>query len=254
MTLLGVNIDHIATVRQARRSAVPDILAAAQSAVAGGADSITVHLREDRRHVQDRDVATLRKSLAVRLNLEMAATDEMVRIARVVRPHSVCLVPERRQELTTEGGLDAKGQLARLRGVTEKLRAKGIVVSFFVDPDSAQVQAAKEAGADAVELHTGAYARATLAARPAELKKLLRVGESAKGMALVVNAGHGLDYANTTAVAQLAFVNELNIGFSIVARALFVGLERAVHEMKALVAPPGPPAPQPLPSAAPGGR
>jgi pyridoxine 5-phosphate synthase len=235
MPLLGVNIDHVATVRQARRADAPDVLKAAAAAVSGGADSITVHLREDRRHIQDADVAHLRKALKVRLNLEMAATEEMVRIARVVTPHSVCLVPEKRQELTTEGGLDAKGQLARLRGAAHKLKGKGITVSFFVDPDPAQVRAAKEAGADAVELHTGAYANAKGPARTAELKKLQTAAEAALQVSLTVNAGHGLDYQNTPQVAQIPKLNELNIGFSIVARALFVGLEQAVREMKALV-------------------
>lgn len=245
MVLLGVNIDHVATLRQARRADVPDVLAAARAAVAGGADSLTVHLREDRRHIQDRDVAGLRKDLKVRLNLEMAATDEMVRIARVVRPHSVCLVPEKREELTTEGGLDAHGQISRLRAVCEKVKAKGIVVSFFVDPDPVQVHAAKEAGAVAVELHTGAYANAAESgAQNAELDKIRRAAESARELGLVLNAGHGLDYDNVAAVARIPGMNELNIGFSIVARAVFVGLEQAVREMKQSIKGGGPsPAP-----------
>ncbi len=235
MPLLGVNIDHVATVRQARRGQVPDILDAALAAVAGGADSLTVHLREDRRHIQDRDVSALRKALDVRLNLEMAATEEMLRIARVIHPHSVCLVPEKRQELTTEGGLDVRGQSARLKNFVQKLKSKGILVSLFVDPEAAQIAAARDAGADAVELHTGRYANAKSAAQIAELKKLQQAAETARSLGLVLNAGHGLDYANVRHVAQIPGIKELNIGFSIVARALFVGLEAAVREMKALV-------------------
>ncbi len=234
MILLGVNIDHVATVRQARRAAAPDIVEAAQAAVKGGADSITVHLREDRRHIQDGDVAALKRALKVRLNLEMSATDEMVRIARVVRPASVCLVPERRQELTTEGGLDAAGQLKKLKAATEKVKSKGIAVSFFVDPVPAQVEAAKAGGADAVELHTGAYARAATGTETQhdELKKIQLAGVRAKELGLTLNAGHGLDHANVGPVARIVGMHELNIGFAIVARALFVGLEQAVREMK----------------------
>lgn len=235
MPLLGVNIDHVATVRQARRGVVPDIMAAAQAAEKGGADSITVHLREDRRHIQDRDVANLRKVLKVRLNLEMAATLEMVRIARVIRPESVCFVPEKRQELTTEGGLDVVEQISRLKDATEKIKTKGISVSFFVDPDPAQIEAAKTAGADAVELHTGSYANARIGLpQGTELKKLLKGAETAKALGLLLNAGHGLDYQNVAPVAAIAGMNELNIGFAIIARAVFVGLETAVREMKEL--------------------
>jgi pyridoxine 5-phosphate synthase len=237
MPLLGVNIDHVATLRQARRLTVPDVLAAAQAAEAGGADSITVHLREDRRHIQDRDVAHLRRAIKTRLNLEMAPTADMVRIARLIRPHSVCLVPEKRQELTTEGGLDAAGQVDRLKEVADRVKAKGIVVSLFVDPDPAQVQAAKQAGADAVELHTGAYAGAKdPQAQAAELAKLSKAAETAVGLGLILNAGHGLGYDNVQPVAQIPGLHELNIGFLIIARAVFVGLTQAVREMKALVA------------------
>jgi len=236
MPLLGVNIDHVATVRQARRAAVPDIVAAALAAEAGGADSVTVHLREDRRHIQDQDVAALKKALKTRLNLEMAATAEMVRIARVVRPHSVCLVPEKREELTTEGGLSVAENLAKVKDATAKIKAKGILVSHFVDPDPAQVQAAKAAGADIVELHTGAYAGSPdPTALVTNLKALQRAAESARSLGLVVNAGHGLDYQNVRPVAQIPGVHELNIGFSIVARAVFIGVEPAVREMKTLV-------------------
>lgn len=239
VALLGVNIDHVATVRQARRAAAPDVLAAARAALAAGADSITVHLREDRRHIQDADVSRLSKVAGLRLNLEMAPTEEMVRIARVVHPESVCVVPEKRQELTTEGGLDVAGQMARVRGVCQKIAAKGINVSLFINPDPAQVAAAKDAGADRVEIHTGAYAAAAGAARAVELKKVSEAGALARRLGLVVNAGHGLDFENVGPIARLEGMNELNIGFSIIARAMFVGIETAVREMKALVSPGG---------------
>jgi pyridoxine 5-phosphate synthase len=232
MALLGVNIDHVATVRQARRAVVPDVVAAARVALSAGADSITVHLREDRRHIQDMDVAHLTKMSGLRLNLEMAATTEMVRIARVSHPHSVCVVPENRHELTTEGGLDVVGQMSRVRGACQKISAKGIRVSLFIDADPAQVMAAKDAGADMVEIHTGAYADASGVARMVELKKIQEASSVARRLGLVVNAGHGLDYKNVAPIAEIEGMNELNIGFSIIARALFVGLESAVHEMK----------------------
>lgn len=235
MPLLGVNIDHIATVRQARRAERPDVVAAARAALAGGADSITVHLREDRRHIQDIDVSRLGKVDGLRLNLEMAATDEMIRIARVIRPSSVCLVPERRQELTTEGGLNVAGQLARVREACRKISARGIAVSLFINPDPEQVAAAKDAGATLIELHTGAYAGASGAARTSELKKVQEAGFLAQRLGLVVNAGHGLDYENVGPISQVDGMNELNIGFSLIARALFVGLESAVREMKVLL-------------------
>jgi pyridoxine 5-phosphate synthase len=233
MVLLGVNIDHVATVRQARRGDVPSVVEAALAAVKGGADSITAHLREDRRHIQDADVAALKRALKVRLNLEMAPTEEMVRVARVVRPASVCLVPERRQELTTEGGLDVLSHLKRFKSVTEKIKTKGILVSYFIDPEPALVEAAKAAGADAVELHTGAYSRAASPdAQHDELKKIQAAAARARELGLTLNAGHGLDYDNVGPVAHVAEVNELNIGFSIIGRALFVGLEQAVKEMR----------------------
>jgi pyridoxine 5-phosphate synthase len=237
VALLGINIDHVATLRQARRGESPSIIDAAQAALRGGADSITVHLREDRRHIQDRDVAAVRKEISARLNLEMAATEEMVRIARVVRPASVCLVPERRQELTTEGGLDAIRHAARLRAAVQKIKAKGIVVSIFIDPDPGQVQAAKNVGADAVELHTGLYVNAKNGPpKTAELDKLVRTAEAVRQAGLILNAGHGLDYDNVGPVAAIAGMNELNIGFSVIARAVFVGLEQAVREMKEKIA------------------
>jgi pyridoxine 5-phosphate synthase len=233
---LGVNIDHVATVRQARNGRVPDLVEAARAVVQGGADSVTVHLREDRRHVQDADVAALRRELKVRLNLEISPVEEMVRVARLVRPASVCFVPERRRELTTEGGLDVQGQMKKLRGAAEKIKSKGIVVSFFVDPALENIEGAKAAGADAVELHTGAYSRAESAdAQYEELKKLQMAAARAKELDLIVNAGHGLDLSNAGPVARIVGMNELNIGFSIVARALFVGLEKAVKEMKTLI-------------------
>jgi pyridoxine 5-phosphate synthase len=232
MILLGVNIDHVATLRQARRGDVPDVTAAARAALAGGADGITIHLREDRRHIQDRDVADLMRLEGLRLNLEMAAVPEMVRLARVVSPHSVCLVPEKRRELTTEGGLDAAGQAVKLAGVCDKLKSKGIAVTFFVDPDEAQVRAAKAAGADAVELHTGLYADAPAPDRPAALERVLRAAGVARESGLRLHAGHGLDYENVGPVAALEGLKELHIGFAIVARAIFTGLEKAVREMK----------------------
>jgi pyridoxine 5-phosphate synthase len=236
MPLLGVNIDHVATLRQARRGRTPDVLTAARAALAGGADSITVHLREDRRHIQDNDVSLLGRESGLRLNLEMAATEEMVRVARVVRPDSVCLVPERRQELTTEGGLHVVQSTAVLTGVCEKIKAKGIKVHLFVDPDAAQVRAARDVGADGVELHTGRYAATAGAARDIELQKISDAGALAQSLGLRLNAGHGLDYENVGAIARVNGMFELNIGFSIVARALFVGLESAVREMKTLLA------------------
>ena len=208
MPLLGVNIDHVATVRQARRATVPDVLAAAHGALVGGADSITVHLREDRRHIQDMDVSRLVKTKGLRLNLEMAATEEMVRIARVTHPASVCLVPEKRQELTTEGGLDVAGQMARVRAACAKILAKGITVSLFISPDTEQVSAAKDAGATMVEIHTGAYADASGAERTVELKKIQEASALARRLGLGVNAGHGLDYENVGPIARLDGMNE----------------------------------------------
>lgn len=235
MPLLGVNIDHVATVRQARRASTPDVVSAARAALTGGADSITVHLREDRRHILDQDVSRLSKMPGLRLNLEMAATEEMIRIARVSRPDSVCLVPEKRQELTTEGGLDVAGQMARVRAACQKISDKGIHVSLFIAPDVDQVAAAKDAGADFIEIHTGAYAHAKGPTQVLELKKVQDAAAAALRLGLKVNAGHGLDYENVGPVARVPGLHELNIGFSIVGRALFVGLESAVREMKALL-------------------
>ncbi len=234
MLKLGVNIDHVATIRQARHTSYPDILAAALAAERGGADGITVHLREDRRHIQDRDVEVLRAGIGTKLNLEMAATDGMVRIACAVRPADVCLVPERRAELTTEGGLDVAGQAAALASVVARLRHAGIRVSLFIDPDAVQVDAAVRVGADAIEIHTGTYAEAdTPAAREAELARVRLAADRAHAAGLIVNAGHGLTVDNVGPIAALPVVYELNIGHAIVADALFVGLEEAVRRIRA---------------------
>ena len=233
---LGVNVDHVATLRQARRASYPDPVAAAALAELGGADQITIHLREDRRHIQDRDLSILRQTVQTRLNLEMAAVDEMVRIAQSVRPETCTLVPERRQEITTEGGLDAVGQRDALGGVTRALRDAGIGVSFFVDPEVDQVTAAHAAGATIVELHTGSYCEAGEGpARDRELERIVTASRAAAKLGLVVAAGHGLHYWNVVPVAAIPEIEELNIGHAIVARAVLVGLERAVREMKALM-------------------
>ena len=232
---LGVNIDHVATLRQARRGDSPDPLHAALLAEQSGADSITLHLREDRRHIQDRDVRAMRDALKTRMNLEMAATDEMVRIACDLRPADVCLVPEKREEVTTEGGLDVVASADRVRDVCAQLRAAGIRVSLFIDPEEAQVDATLRCGAPAIELHTGAYAQVRGAARAAALHRLSTSARHAAASGLVVNAGHGLDYHNVQPVAALPEIVELNIGHAIVSRALFTGLGAAVAEMKRLM-------------------
>ncbi len=233
MASLGINLDHVATVRQARRTVEPDPVQLAALAELGGADGITVHLREDRRHMQDRDVELLRHTLRSRLNLEMAATDEMVTTALRVRPHQVTLVPERRQEVTTEGGLDVMRQLTTLRQAVERLQGEDIPVSLFVDAEADQLQACRASGARLVELHTGAYANATSPA--AELTRLQAGTRLARALGLRVNAGHGLTYQNVEPVAAIPGMEELNIGHTIVARALAVGLTTAVRQMKALI-------------------
>jgi len=234
MIKLGVNIDHVATIRQARRTPYPDLLAAAQAAERGGADGITIHLREDRRHIQDRDVDVLRARVQTKLNLEMAATEEMVAKACTVRPADVCLVPERREELTTEGGLDAAGQLETLGRAVRAMRDAGVRVSLFIDPTPRQVEAATRLRADAIEIHTGAYADAVTAeARAAELERIRDAARRAHAAGLIVNAGHGLTLDNVTPIAAIPVIHELNIGHSIVADAIFVGLEEAVRRMKA---------------------
>ncbi|MGI9277343.1 MAG: pyridoxine 5'-phosphate synthase [Endozoicomonas sp.] len=234
--LLGVNIDHIATIRQARGISYPDPVQAAIESEQAGADSITLHLREDRRHIQDRDVRLIRQVLQTKMNLEMAVTEEMLGIAKEVQPECVCLVPEKREELTTEGGLDVVGQQALITDACSRLGASGIEVSLFIDPDIAQIEAAVAAGAPVIELHTGAYAEAhTAEAAKAELVRLINAAEFALGKGLVVNAGHGLNYQNVEPVAAIEGINELNIGHSIIGRALFTGLKEAVREMKTLM-------------------
>jgi len=235
MASLGVNIDHIANVRQARRTVEPDPVTYALLAELGGADGITVHLREDRRHIQDRDVELLRATVRSRLNLEMAATAEMEAIALRIRPDMVTLVPEKRQEVTTEGGLDVAGQQAALTALVGKLQGAGIAVSLFVDADVPQLEACAAIGARWVELHTGTYAEAGWSDQPRELDRLTEGSFVARSLGLRVNAGHGLNYQNVEPVAAIEGMEELNIGHTIVARALAVGLEQAVREMKALV-------------------
>jgi pyridoxine 5-phosphate synthase len=236
MILLGVNIDHVATLRQARGTEYPSPLEAARAAEDAGADYITLHLREDRRHIQDRDVVALRKALRTRMNLEAAVTPEMVAFARRVRPQDVCLVPERRAELTTEGGLDVAGAARRVGRACRELAAAGIRVSLFIDPERRQIDAALRAGAPVIELHTGGYAGAVgTGRRRRELERIRTAAEYAAGRGLRVNAGHGLNYDNVGPIAAIARIGELNIGHAIVARAVFVGLGRAVREMKALL-------------------
>lgn len=233
MPTLGVNIDHIATIRQARRTVEPDPVAAAVLAELAGADGITVHLREDRRHIQDRDVRLLRQTVRTHLNLEMAATDEMVAIALNLKPDYVTLVPEKREEVTTEGGLDIAGQADRMKFVVSQLQDAAIPVSLFIDADPQQINAAVASGAKFIELHTGQYAEAhTEADRAKELKILATGCEQAIAAGLRVNAGHGLTYWNVYPIACLPGMEELNIGHTIISRAALVGLERAVREMK----------------------
>ena len=229
---LGVNIDHVATLRQARRIDYPDPIHAALLAEQSGADSITLHLREDRRHIQDRDVTLMRQVLKTRMNLEMAVTAEMIRIAGEVRPQDCCLVPESRQEVTTEGGLDVAGQTARIAEACQSLAQSGIRVSLFIDPDSAQIQAARRAGAPVIELHTGTYADAQGASRALELDRVRSAAALAASLGLTVNAGHGLNYHNVEPIAAIPEIAELNIGHAIVARAVFDGLAMAVRDMK----------------------
>ncbi len=233
MLTLGVNIDHVATIRQARRTVEPDPVAAAVLAELGGADGITVHLREDRRHIQDRDVQILRQTVRTHLNLEMAATAEMVAIALSIQPDYVTLVPERREEVTTEGGLDIVGQRDRMAGVVAQLQDAGIPVSLFIDPDLAQIEASAQVKAQFIELHTGRYAEAAEPIlRSKELALLAQGCAQAIALGLRVNAGHGLTYWNVQPVAQLTGMEELNIGHTIISRAVLVGMERAVREMK----------------------
>ena len=233
MLSLGVNIDHVATIRQARRTVEPDPIAAAVLAELGGADGITVHLREDRRHIQDRDVRLLRETVRTHLNLEMAPTEEMVEIALNIKPDYVTLVPEKREEVTTEGGIDIVSNLDRFTGVVDKLQSAGIPVSWFIDADTEQIEASAKTGGNFIELHTGKYADATdEATRHQELSILTRGTEIAIANGLRVNAGHGLTYWNVYPIACIEGMEELNIGHTIISRAVLVGMERAVREMK----------------------
>ncbi len=234
MLRLGVNIDHVATVRQARRIDVPDPVEAALLAEKGGADGITVHLREDRRHIQQRDVERLRAKVKSKLNLEMAVTPEMARLAEQLRPDDACFVPEQRDELTTEGGLDVRSQSARVRDAVERLQARGIRVSLFIDPDDSQIEASRETGAHGVEIHTGRYANA-LGDKSRDLGEVAAAVAFARRLGLEVHGGHGLNYDNVLPIARIPEIVELNIGHSIVARAIMVGMEQAVREMKELL-------------------
>lgn len=237
MPTLGVNIDHVATVRQARMTNEPDPVWAATLAELGGADGITLHLREDRRHIQERDLHLMRQTVAVKLNLELACDDDVVAIACAARPYQVTLVPERREEVTTEGGLNVVDNRDRVAGAIQRLQDAGIVVNLFLDPDPAQIGAGIDLGADAVELHTGAYANAAANyAAGAELATLLEASRQIKTAGLTLNAGHGLTYRNVGPIAEIPDMYELNIGHSIIARAIMVGLERAVRDMKRLIA------------------
>lgn len=234
--LLGVNIDHVATIRQARGTRYPEPLQAALVAEQAGADGITLHLREDRRHIQERDVRMLKDMLQSRMNLEMAVTDEMLDIACEIQPSDCCLVPERREELTTEGGLDVVGQRDKMKAACTRLGEAGVRVSLFIDAEEDQIKAAAECEAPVIEIHTGHYADARgRAAREHEMRRIIRAVEVATGLGLQVNAGHGLDYHNTAAIAALEPIHELNIGHAIVARAIFSGLATAVRDMKELM-------------------
>lgn len=235
MPLLGVNVDHIATVREARKTYEPDPVWAATLAELGGADGITIHLREDRRHIQDRDLRTMRETVTVKLNLELACESSILDIAREVKPDQATLVPERREEVTTEGGLDVAGNRDVVARAIGDLRDAGIAVSLFLDPDAQQIELAKELGAEAVELHTGQYALAKDAGRQRQLQLLIDAGRQIRERGMTLHAGHGLNYHNVRSIAAIDGMHELNIGHSIVARALMVGMERAVREMKALI-------------------
>lgn len=233
--LLGVNVDHVATLRQARGTRYPDPVQAAFVAEAAGADLITIHLREDRRHIQERDVEILRSTLDTRMNLEMAVTEEMLGFAERLLPEDVCLVPERREELTTEGGLDVAGQPARIRDACARLAAAGIRTSLFIDPDPVQIDAAAEAGAPVIEIHTGRFAEERGRARDEELSRIRTAADRGAERGLVVNAGHGLGFHNVSDIARIEPIRELNIGHAIIARAVFSGLDRAVRDMRSLM-------------------
>jgi pyridoxine 5-phosphate synthase len=234
--LLGVNIDHVATLRQARLTRYPDPLEAVYAAENGGADGITVHLREDRRHIQEHDVALIQEVLLTRLNLEMAVTDEMIQYAEKIKPAHCCFVPEKRTELTTEGGLDVIPQQIKIESATQRLKHLGIEVSLFIDPDIKQIEAALHCDVPTIEIHTGAYADATSEdEQEKELRRIIKAVQFAHQAGLIVNAGHGLHYENVQKIARIPQINELNIGHAIIARAIFMGLEPAVREMKRLM-------------------
>mgnify|MGYP003618561448 FL=1 len=234
--LLGVNIDHVATLRQARGTTYPDPVNAALICEQAGAEGITLHLREDRRHIQDDDVRRMRPLLKTHMNLEMAVTPEMVEFAKEIKPHHVCFVPEKRQEVTTEGGLDVVGHFEEVKAATQALTAIGCEVSLFIDADIAQIDAAIACGAPTIEIHTGAYADAkTAEAQQHELERIVQGAEYAASKGLLVNAGHGLNLENVTPIAQIPQIHELNIGHSIIADAVFIGLAQAVQQMKAVI-------------------
>jgi pyridoxine 5-phosphate synthase len=235
MIRLGINVDHVATVRQARQVDVPDPVQAALLAEHAGAQGITVHLREDRRHILERDVRLLREKVTTKLNLEMAVTPAMVAFAAGARPDDACFVPEKREELTTEGGLDVISQQAKIKDAVDRLQGGGIKVSLFVDPDTKQIEAAKTVGAHAVEIHTGTYCNASGGDRERELQVVNAAAKLAQGLGLEVHAGHGLDYQNVIPIAAIGEIIELNIGHSIIARAVIVGIEQAVREMRELL-------------------
>ena len=236
MALLGVNIDHVATLRQARGTNYPDPVKAALVCEQAGAEGITLHLREDRRHIQDDDVRRMRPLLKTRMNLEMAVTEEMIEFAKEIRPQHVCLVPERREEVSTEGGLDVVGNFAAVKAATQELTAIGCDVSLFIDADLAQIDAAVACGAPTIEIHTGAYANAeNEAAQQAELTRIVQGVEYAASRGLVINAGHGLNLDNVGAIAAIQHIHELNIGHALIGDAVFVGLEQAVKRMKAAI-------------------
>ncbi len=236
MPKLGVNIDHVATLRQARRGILPDPVFAAFLCEEAGADSIVAHLREDRRHIQDEDIRLLRKKIRTKLNLEMSIAPQILKIACKIKPYQATLVPENRKELTTEGGLDVIGNLKKIAAALKKLENSGIRVSLFIDPDKNQIDAAKKSGARIIELHTGAYAEARkIKQKKRLLNQIKNAVEYARAKGLTVNAGHGLDYANVSKVAKIKGIDELNIGYSIICKALYVGLFKAVKEMRGLI-------------------
>jgi pyridoxine 5-phosphate synthase len=236
MIKLGLNIDHVATLRQARGSRYPNVVRAALICEEAGADAITLHLREDRRHIQDADVATLRGMLQTRMNLECAVTEEMIALALRTKPHDICLVPEKREELTTEGGLDVVKYFDQVKRATQRCSEAGIRVSLFIDADERQLDAAKEAGAPVVEIHTGKYGDAdSINEREAELARIHRAAQYAHSLGLQVNAGHGLNYHNVLPIVAIPHIEELNIGHSVISEAVFIGLEQAVKKMKALL-------------------